>query len=154
MNKVILIGRLSNNPEAGMTKSQIVYSNFTVAVSRPRIASNLEPKADFIPCVAWQRNAEFVNRYLTKGSLVSVEGYIEMNNYVAQDGSNRTILRVVVDGVNSLESKATAELRKNNTQSFTIPQTKPNNSTPNLISETSLTSPIEELDDFEEWEQI
>ena len=82
MNKVILIGRLTADPELRQTQSGISSCRFTVAVDR-RFAdkSTGERQADFITCSAWRQTAEFVSRYFTKGKLIAVEGSLRNNNY-------------------------------------------------------------------------
>lgn len=82
MNKVILVGRLTADPELRRTQSGISSCRFTVAVDR-RFAdkSTGERQADFITCSAWRQTAEFVSRYFTKGKLIAVEGSLRNNNY-------------------------------------------------------------------------
>ena len=82
MNKVILVGRLTADPELRQTQSGISSCRFTVAVDR-RFAdkSTGERQADFITCSAWRQTAEFVSRYFTKGKLIAVEGSLRNNNY-------------------------------------------------------------------------
>lgn len=120
MNKVILIGRLVRDPETNSTNSGIKYSRFTVAVDR----QFGEDQADFIPIVAWRNQAEFVEKYMKKGSLVAVDGRFTSSSY--QDANGQTVYRneVTADRVEGLESKAQSENR-NSTTSVTKTTSKP-----------------------------
>lgn len=104
LNRVILIGRLTRDPELKYTPSGIPVANFTVAVDRPRAAdSQGEKEADFIPCVAWRQQAEFAGNWLHKGRLVAVEGRLQVRKWQAQDGTNRYSTEVVVDRLQGLD---------------------------------------------------
>ena len=81
MNKVILIGRLTADPELRQTASGVATCRFTVAVNRKYKNDNGEFDADFISCVAWRQTAEFVTRYFLKGKMICVEGGLRNNNY-------------------------------------------------------------------------
>ena len=82
MNKVILVGRLTADPELRQTQSGIASCRFTVAVDRRFADKNTgERQADFISCIAWRQTAEFVSRYFNKGKLIAVEGSLRNNNY-------------------------------------------------------------------------
>jgi single-strand DNA-binding protein len=107
MNKVILIGRLANDPELKYTPSGIPVTTFRLAVDRPISAearqSGQEKQADFIDIVAWRQAAEFASNYLGKGRLVAIEGRLQIRQYQANDGTNRRNAEVVVDQLKSLE---------------------------------------------------
>jgi single-strand DNA-binding protein len=107
LNKVILIGRLANDPEPKYTPSGIAVTTFRLAVDRPISAearqSGQEKQADFIDIVAWRQQAEFACNYLGKGRLVAIDGRLQIRQYVAQDGTNRRVAEVVVDQLKSLE---------------------------------------------------
>jgi single-strand DNA-binding protein len=96
MNKVILVGRLTADPELRQTQSGIASCRFTVAVDR-RFAdkSTGERQADFITCVAWRQTAEFVSRYFNKGKLIAVEGSLRNNNY--QDRNHPEVTHYSMD---------------------------------------------------------
>lgn len=81
MNKTILMGRLTAQPELRQTQSGIASCRFTVAVNRRFKNANGEYDADFIPCVAWRQTAEFVSRYFSKGSMICVEGSLRTGSY-------------------------------------------------------------------------
>ena len=112
MNKVLTIGRLVRDPETQETNSGIKYTRFTIAVDRP-FGDN---QTDFIPVVAWRSQADFIQKYLTKGSLVSVEGRFTSSSYTNADGQNVTRYEVTADRVESLETRTQAENRINSTQ--------------------------------------
>ena len=105
MNKVILIGNLTKDPEPFTTQSGISRSTFTVAVQRRFANAQGVREADFIPVVAWRQNADFCNRYLTKGRKVAVEGSMQVRSYDAQDGSKRFVTEVIADNVEALGSR-------------------------------------------------
>ena len=109
MNKVLIIGRLTRDPETYETNSGIKYSRFTVAVDR-RFAEN---QTDFIPVVAWRNQAEFIEKYIKKGSLISVDGRFTSSTYQNSDGQNVTRYEVTADRVESLESRSVSEKRNN-----------------------------------------
>jgi single-strand DNA-binding protein len=96
MNKVILVGRLTADPELRQTQSGIASCRFTVAVDR-RFAdkSTGERQADFITCVAWRQTAEFVSRYFSKGKLIAIEGSLRNNNY--QDRNHPEVTHYTMD---------------------------------------------------------
>lgn len=105
MNKAILIGRLTRDPEMRTTTSGIASTSFTVAISRTYTNQNGEREADFINCVAWRKQAENIAKYCNKGSQVAVEGRIQTRSYDAQDGTKRYVTEVVADNVTFLGSK-------------------------------------------------
>ena len=109
MNKVILIGNLTSDPEAFTTQSGVSRSTFTVAVQRRFANAQGVREADFIPVVAWRQSADFVNRYLTKGSKVAVEGSMQVRSYDAQDGSKRYVTEVIADSVESVGSRGDSQ---------------------------------------------
>ncbi|HOO67795.1 MAG TPA: single-stranded DNA-binding protein [Bacilli bacterium] len=105
MNKVILIGRLTKDPDLRYTPSNVPAVNFTLAVNRNFTNQNGERQADFINIVVWRKQAENVKKYITKGSQVAVEGRIQTRNYDDKDGKKVYVTEVVADNVQFLESK-------------------------------------------------
>ena len=105
MNKVILIGRLTKDPELRTTPSGVATTTFTIAVDRNFTNQQGQREADFISCVAWRKQAENISRYCSKGTQVAVEGRIQVRNYDAQDGSKRYVTEVICDNVTFLGSK-------------------------------------------------
>lgn len=104
MNKVILMGRLTKDPELKYTQSNTAVCQFTLAVDR-RFKSEGQPTADFINIVAWRNTAEFVSKYFTKGSKIAVVGQIQTRSYEAQDGRKVYVTEVIADEVEFCESK-------------------------------------------------
>ena len=110
LNKVILGGRLTQNPELKQTPSGIMVLRFGVAVNR-RFGSKNEdgttnqPQADFINCVAWRQQAEFISRYFRKGSSICVVGSIQTHSYTDQQGAKRTSTEVQVDEAYFVDAK-------------------------------------------------
>ena len=111
MNKVVLIGRITRDPELRYTSSNIPSVRFTLAVNRPFQNQNGEREADFINIVAWRNQAENIKKYVSKGSLVAVEGRIQTGSY-EKDGQKVYTVDVVADNVQFLESKNQSQNRQ------------------------------------------
>ena len=104
LNRIILIGRLTRDPESSYTPNGIAVTKFTIAVDRfSKNPETGEKETDFIPVVAFRRSAEFVTQYVTKGRLVSVEGRLQVRSWIAQDGSKRYFTEVIADNINTLD---------------------------------------------------
>ena len=114
MNRVCLIGRLTNKPELRQTNSNLAVTRFTLAVNRNFCNSQGQREADFITIVAWRKQAENICRYLDKGSLISVEGRIQTGSFDGQDGQRRYTTEIIADQVNFLESRSQSQARSNN----------------------------------------
>ncbi len=97
MNKVILSGNLTRDPEAGQTNSGISYCRFTVAVQRRFANADGEREADFLNCTAWRQTAEFISKYFKKGSKISIVGSIQTRSYDGQDGQRKFATDIVVE---------------------------------------------------------
>lgn len=106
MNKVILIGRLTRDPELRYTSSNIPTATFSIAVDRPFTSQSGEREADFINIVVWRKQAENCKNYLNKGSQVAVEGRIQTRNYDGQDGKKVYVTEVVADNVQFLGTRS------------------------------------------------
>jgi len=117
MNKVVLIGRLTRDPELRYTGSNTPDATFSLAVNRNFSNQNGEREADFINIVVWRKQAENVKKYCTKGSLVAVEGRIQTGSY-EKDGQRVYTTDVVADSVQFLESKAQSENRMTSDSDF------------------------------------
>jgi len=103
MNKVVLIGRMTKEPELKFTPGTgTAVCTFTMAVNR-RFKKEGQPDADFIPIVVWGKQAESTVNYMSKGKLLSVAGRIETRSYEAKDGGRRYVTEVVADEVSFLE---------------------------------------------------
>ena len=126
MNKVILMGRLTREPEVRYSQgaSQTAVARFTIAVDR-RFKREGEPTADFLDCTAFGRQAEFIERYLHKGVKVVVCGSIQNNNYTNRDGQMVYGFRIMVDEVEFAESK---NAQSGNEGGYTAPVRTPNTS--------------------------
>ena len=108
MNKVVLVGRLTADPELRQTQSGVATCRFTVAVNRKFADKNTgERQADFITCVAWRQTAEFVSRYFSKGKLICVEGSLRTGSYTDRNHSDVThyTTEVFVDNVEFVGGK-------------------------------------------------
>ncbi|HHW40105.1 MAG TPA: single-stranded DNA-binding protein [Syntrophomonadaceae bacterium] len=103
LNRVILIGRLTREPEMRFTASGAAVANFTLAVDRPFLNAQGQREADFIRVVAWRKLAENCSNYLGKGRLVAVEGRLQVRSYQTPDGQTRTVSEVVADNVQFLD---------------------------------------------------
>lgn len=99
MNKVILVGRLTKDPELRRTSSDIPFVLFTVAINRTYVNKAGERQTDFINCVAWRNQAENLARYQRKGNLVGVEGSLQTRSYDDPNGVRRFVTEVVCDNV-------------------------------------------------------
>ena len=110
LNKVILAGRLTADPELRQTSSGVPVLTFTLAVNRrfARTADGqpAQPQADFINCVAWRQTAEFISRYFHKGSSLCIAGSIQTRNWQDQQGQKRYATEVVVDEAMFVDSKS------------------------------------------------
>ena len=105
MNKVILVGNLTKDPELTTTQSGINVARFTIAVQRKFKNANDEYESDFINCVAWRSSAEFIHKYFNKGNKIGVVGSIQTRSYDAEDGIKRYVTEVVVEECEFVQSK-------------------------------------------------
>jgi len=104
LNKVVLIGRLTQDPELRYTPNAgAAVANFTLAVNRPFTNQQGEREADFIKIVAWRRQAETVAQYLKKGQLAAVDGWLQIRSFDDAQGVRRKVAEVVAESVKFLE---------------------------------------------------
>lgn len=103
MNRIILIGRLTADPELRYTQSGAAVAHFTLAVDRPFTNQQGERETDFIDIVVWRKQAESCANYLRKGASAGVEGRLQIRSYETQDGQRRRVAEVVADRVEFLE---------------------------------------------------
>jgi len=96
LNHIIIMGRLTRDPELRYTQSQIPVASFTVAVDRDYQQGG-EKQTDFIECVSWRQGAEFVNKYFHKGSMIVVEGRLQSRKWQDRDGNNRTAWEILTE---------------------------------------------------------
>lgn len=106
INSVVLMGRLTYEPELKSTPSGVSVIDFQIACDRNYQAKGEERKADFIDCQAWRQTAEFIARYFHKGSMIAIEGCIQTNNYTDNKGNKRKSVTVVVNNVSFCGSRA------------------------------------------------
>lgn len=104
LNKIILMGRLTRDPELRTTQSGVSVTSFTIAVDRD-FKEGGEKKTDFINIVAWRNTAEFVGKYFAKGRMAIVEGRLQMRSWEDRDGKKRVSAEVVADNVYFGDSK-------------------------------------------------
>lgn len=108
LNHIVLMGRLTRDPELRYTSSNVPVASFSVAVDRD-FGRGDEKQTDFINCVAWRQTGEFVSKYFTKGSMIVVSGRLQIRDYTDRDGNKRTAAEVVADNVYFGESKRREE---------------------------------------------
>ena len=106
MNKIILVGRLTKDPELKTTSNGASVTNFTVAVNRNFKNKEGKYDADFLPCVAYRASADFINKFFKKGNLICVEGRVQVRNYDAQDGTKRYVTEVIVENAEFVGGKS------------------------------------------------
>lgn len=106
MNKVILVGRLTKDPELRSTQSGVSVASFTVACDRRFVRQGEERKADFINCIAWRQTGEFVSRYFTKGMRIALEGTLQTRDWTDNEGKRRYATEVIVDNVEFAQSRS------------------------------------------------
>ena len=109
INRVVLVGRLTKDPELKYTSSNIPVSKFTLAVNRTFTGPTGEREADFIQCVVWRKQAENLCKFVGKGSLVGVEGRIQTGSYDDKDGIRKYTTEVIGDSVQFLEPKSAVQ---------------------------------------------
>ena len=103
LNRIILIGRLTRDPELRYAPQGVPVASFSLAVDRPFANQAGQRETDFVDCVAWRKLGETVGNHLTKGRLAAVEGRLQIRSYEAQDGSKRRVAEVVADSVQFLD---------------------------------------------------
>ncbi|EMC7504193.1 single-stranded DNA-binding protein [Listeria innocua] len=105
MNRVVLVGRLTKDPDLRYTPAGVAVATFTLAVNRTFTNQNGEREADFIQCVVWRKPAENAANFLKKGSMAGVDGRVQTRNYEDSDGKRVFVTEVVAETVQFLEPK-------------------------------------------------
>ena len=105
LNHIVLMGRLTRDPELRRTGSGIAVASFTLAVDRDFASQGGEKETDFVDIVAWRSTAEFVSKYFTKGRMAVVSGRLQIRNWQDKEGNKRRSAEVVADNVYFGESK-------------------------------------------------
>ena len=103
INRVVLVGRLTRDPELRTTVNGKSVCDFSIAVQKRIKPADGSQDADFFRVQAWEKTAEYVSNYLTKGRLVAVDGRLTSRKYTASDGTNREVVEVVADSVQGLD---------------------------------------------------
>lgn len=109
MNKLVLVGRIVRDPEVKAIGDNNMVAKFTIAVNRNYKDKDGNRPADFIPCEAFGKTAEFVSNYITKGRLVEVDGELRIDQYQNEAGENRSFTKCHVNALNALDSAKSAE---------------------------------------------
>jgi single-strand DNA-binding protein len=109
LNRVVLVGRLTKDPEMKYTPQGVAVAQMSIAVQRVTKNESGDYDVDFFDIVAWRRTAEFASNYLQKGRLVSVDGRLQTRSWVAQDGSKRKVVEIVADNIDTLERRPDGE---------------------------------------------
>ena len=105
LNHIVIMGRLTRDPEMRRTGSGLAVVNFSAAVERDFKSEGGDKETDFIDCVAWRNTAEFVSKYMKKGSMVVVSGRLQIRQWTDNDGNKRRTAEIVADNVYFGESK-------------------------------------------------
>ena len=122
LNKILIMGRLTRDPELRHTQHGTAVAAFTLAVERDFKEQGSDKRAtDFIDCVAWRAGADFVSRYFTKGRMTVVEGRLQMRDWTDKDGNKRRSAEVVADNIYFGDSKAAAKQSEGNANERDIP---------------------------------
>lgn len=124
VNNVVLVGRITKDPEIRVSPSGSSFCNFTLAINRNFKNQSGEYDADFINCVAINQTAQLMERYVAKGQLLSVQGRIQTRNYENQSGQRIYVTEVVASNVSFLESRKTSG--ENNMQAMNDSANTPN----------------------------
>lgn len=115
MNRAVLVGRLTRDPDLRYTPNGVAVANFNLAVNRPFKDQNGESQADFINCVAWRKQAENLANFMKKGSQIGIDGRIQTRSYEDKDGKMVYVTEVVADSIQFLDSRKSETQRNNET---------------------------------------
>jgi len=103
VNRVVIVGRLTRDPELRTTSAGKFIVSVSVAVTKKFKPQDGSPDADFFNVTAWDKTAEYINQYLGKGRLIAVDGRLQSRKYTAKDGTERDVVEIVADSVQSLD---------------------------------------------------
>ena len=120
LNRAIIMGRITANPELRQTQGGVSVLSFTVAVDRRFTNPSGERQADFIYCVAWRHTAEFISKYFVKGQMIAIDGVLQSRNYVDKNGNNRSVIEVVVENASFCGSKAETSVNRTHTETASV----------------------------------
>ena len=149
INKVIIMGRITHDLEIRQSQGGIAVLSFTVAVDRGYVKRGEERQTDFINCVAWRQQAEFIGKYFSKGRMIAIEGNLRTRTYDDKNGTKHYVTEVFVDKVSFTGEKVSGgQLSDSN---YSSSYSKPSNSKQSGYNEPSDRQiTIGDLDDFEE----
>lgn len=122
LNRVVLVGRMVRDPELKRTNSGTSVTSFTIAVDNLTKAGN-ERSASFIPCTSWNKTAENVAKYCSKGTLVGVDGRLNQRSYEDKSGQKRSVVEVIAESVQFLERKGASEENESQSEETTAKST-------------------------------
>ncbi|MEG0381313.1 MAG: single-stranded DNA-binding protein [Kurthia sp.] len=125
INRVVLVGRLTKDPELRYSPSGVPMARFTIAVNRTFSSQSGEREADFIGCIAWRTQAENLANFMKKGSLIGVEGRIQTGSYEGQDGKRIYTTDVIADAIQFLEPRSEGNTQQNNSGGYQSQQNAP-----------------------------
>lgn len=154
MNKVVLIGRLTKNPEIRYTSNNVACCTFTLAVSRDYTNQEGQREADFINIQVWKNQAENCSKYLTKGSLIGLLGRIQTRSYDNEKGEKRYVTEIVADKITFLDTKKDGQQsgQVSGPQSDTQSDTQvPQNEFENMSVKTEVQQQLEYTEDDLPW---
>ncbi len=125
LNRVVLVGRLTKDPDLRYTPAGVAVATFTLAVNRTFTNQQGDREADFINCVIWRKPAENVANFLKKGSLAGVDGKLQTRHYEGQDGKRVYVTEVVADSVQFLEPRGSQNAQSGGSSMGNFPDTPP-----------------------------
>src|SRR5690625_5260381 len=111
LNRVVIVGRLTRDPDLRYTSAGVAVANFTVAANRPFKNQQGEQEADFINCVTWRKQAENLTTYMKKGSLIGVDGRVQTRSYENQEGKMVYVTEILAESIQFLESRSSSQQR-------------------------------------------
>ena len=154
LNRSIIMGRITANPELRQTQGGVSVLSFTVAVDSRFTNQNGERQTNFIHCVAWRHTAEFISKYFVKGQMIAVDGSLQSRSYVDKNGNNRSVLELVVENVSFCGSKTENEIVRANSRNKMSTQNMESGGSTNTSTDTSADSfsvgDVEGIEGFEE----
>ena len=136
LNKVILIGRTTRDVDFRRTSSGTPVATFTLALDNRFVLKDGKPTTDFINCVAWNRTAETMDKYVKKGALIAIEGRIQTRNYENKDGNRVYVTEIVCENMRMLETK-------NSNNGTYLDEYEPNNGVENNESVSNTSNDVE-----------
>lgn len=131
LNRVVLVGRLTRDPDLRYTPNGVAVANFNIASNRPFKNQDGESEADFINCVTWRKQAENLSNYMKKGSMIGVDGRLQSRSYEGKDGKMVFVTEIVAESIQFLESRNNSE-NTNSSQQTNYQYQQPNNQTQNM----------------------